>query len=367
MSHPLRYTLVGMGDATNPWVVDALPRLQTLHMAEPAAVVSNSPQALKLAQERLHIGPEQCYADVNEAYEKRRADFTIIAVPPALQEKAIELALMFDQHVFSDGPVADSIEAACRVYRNVRGIHRKKMAVHLEGRFEQAAQTLGRALADKRYGRLNYIFGRLADNVRRIEGKGRFRDEVFDPLLAESVLADFDVLRSLTRQNVKSVYSISWRAPWVETRGDSNVAVMLEMSDGVHCLYEGAKANASCLSGAGSEYFRAECEQATLELDHRSLYFLSGGGLEPPRREPLALLNQAAWGRGYAAELYCGWLSGGHEPPNTLKDYMYSAATLFAAMHSAKSGKRMDVKEYLQHHLGATRPGRSSHSGSAEE
>jgi predicted dehydrogenase len=151
------------------------------------------------------------------------------------------------------------------------------------------------------------------------------------------------------------VYAASWNPPWGEFRGDSTALVTIEMANGVHCMYEGAKANASSMNGWGNEYFRAECEHATLELDRRGIRLIGGGGTDRPRAEELPLLQRPVWGNGWLAEMFCDWLGGGDEVPNTLRDSMYSAAMLFAAVASAHTGKAVDVKAYLRKHLEASR------------
>lgn len=50
--------------------------------------------------------------------------------------------------------------------------------------------------------------------------------------------------------------------------GDSQALVTMRLENGVRALYEGAKTNAVGLNGWSREYLRAECELATLIMDH---------------------------------------------------------------------------------------------------
>ena len=127
------------------------------------------------------------------------------------------------------------------------------------------------------------------------------------------------------------------------------------MTNGVKCLYEGAKANASTLNGWGNDYLRAECRDGTLELDRRWLRVLRGGAWERPLAEDLPLRQQPAWTNAWLAELFVDWLGGGPTPPNCLDDNIQCCALLFAAIASAHTRKPVDVQAFLKKHLAATR------------
>lgn len=349
MSEPLRYILLG-ADRTSHWLRSTLPRLHALNKAQPAAVVDTNPDRLKAAQECLGLPKEHCFADAAEAMQRRRADFAIIALSTLHHEKAATLALTFDLHLLCEAPLAETMEAALRIYRRVRA-KRKHMAVVMGSRFEQDKQTLTKLVASRRWGRVNYIVGRFSENCRKAGSWGRFRHEMQDPLLIEAGVHHLDVFRALAGDSAKSVHVVSWNPAWGEYRGDSTALVTMEMANGVHCLYEGAKASATSINGWGNEYFRVECEHATLELDQRRIRVIAGGGLELPKIDEIPLLNQPAWGEAWQAELFCDWLAGGPEPPNTLSDHIRFCATLFAAVESAHLGKTIEVREYLARHL----------------
>ena len=102
------------------------------------------------------------------------------------------------------------------------------------------------------------------------------------------------------------------------------------------------------MNGWENDYIRAECEEGTLELDQRWLVVYRGGPWERPLAQDLPLLEQPAWKNAWLAELFCDWLLGGPEPPNSLEDNIQCCALLFGAIESAHSGKVVDVQEYLK-------------------
>jgi predicted dehydrogenase len=135
-----------------------------------------------------------------------------------------------------------------------------------------------------------------------------------DPLLVEGTVHHFDILRALSGADAETVYAQSWNPPWGEYAGDSTAFVTIQMTNGVHCLYEGAKANATTMNGWGHDYLRAECERGTLELDRRKLRVLREGEGGALVAEDLPLLERPAWINAWLAEMFCDWLRGGARP-----------------------------------------------------
>jgi predicted dehydrogenase len=202
------------------------------------------------------------------------------------------------------------------------------------------------------YGPLSYLVHRFTHNCRAFGSWGKLRHEIPDPLLIEGTVHHFDILRALSGANAKSIYAQTWNPAWGEFAGDSTGLISLAMENGVRCLYEGAKANASTLNGWGNDYIRAECRDGTLELDRRWLRVLRGGAWERPLAEDLPLLQQPAWTNAWLAEMYCRWLLEERDDhPTSVDDNIHCAALLFAAVESAHSGKVVQVREFLERHL----------------
>jgi predicted dehydrogenase len=346
-TQPLRYIQVGTGGFGAYWCRAFLPRLTELGKAVPVAAVDINPDALKNAQEYLGVPPERCYTDLSRALDENSADFLNIVVPPAFHEAVVDAALARDLHILSEKPIADTMEACCRIYRKVRAAG-KKMAVTMSHRFDQDKQSLEAAIKSGDYGPLNYIVHRFTHNCRRFGSWGKFRHEMADPLLVEGSVHHFDILRALCGADAETVYAQSWNPPWGEYAGDSTAFVTIQMTNGVHCLYEGAKANATTMNGWGHDYLRAECEQGTLELDRRKLRVLREGDRGALVAEDLPLLERPAWINAWLAEMFCDWLRGGPAPPNHLGDNIQCAALLFAAVESAHTGRPLHVPSFLQ-------------------
>ena len=345
-----RFIQIGCGGWGGYWLQHVMPRLiDELGTAEAAAVVDIDPETFPQAQELYHLPPDKCYTDIVRAFAENQADFAVVVVPPACHEAVIETALAHGMNILSEKPIADSMQACCRIYRKVTEAG-KKMAVTMSHRFDQDKQTLERLIKSGSYGQLDYIVGRNTWNFRKFPSFGAFRYDMDDPLLIEGTVHHFDIMRALAGANATSVHAVTWNPAWSEFRGDPQALILIEMENGVKIVYEGANANATELNGWCRDYWRAECDQATLELDNRKLRVLSD--LTGERvSESVALDERAAWQNTWLAEMFVNWLNGDAAAPNCLEDNIQCAALLFAAIESAHSGRIVDVQQYLREQL----------------
>jgi predicted dehydrogenase len=351
MTTPLRYILVGTGGWGGQWCGQFLPRLRQRGKAVCVAAVDRNPASHVNAVRDLGVPAEHCHTDAAAAFARHEADFAIVVVPPAFHEQVVDLALARGLHILSEKPIADSMTAACRIYHKVKAAG-VKMAVTMSHRFDQDKQSLQAAIQGGEFGRLNYIVHRFTHNCRAFGSWGEFRHRIPDPLLIEGTVHHFDILRGLSGADCATVYTRSWNPPWGEYAGDSTALITMEMTNGVRCFYEGAKANASSMNGWTQDYLRAECEHGTLELDRRWLRVLRGGAWEKPLAQDLPLLQQEAWMNPWLAEMFVDWIAGRRDDhPTHLDDNMQCTALLFAAIESARSGQPVDVQQYLRQHL----------------
>lgn len=345
----LRFIHVGTGGFGAYWCAQVLGRLVELGKAEPAAAVDINPDNLKNARDGYGVPESRCYTDARQAFDEIEADFAVIVVPPAHHEAISTLAIEHGLHVLMEKPLADTMEASCRIYHRAReaGI---KMAITMSHRFDQDKQSLEGAIHSGAYGALNYLIGRNTWAFRKYGSWAAWRHEIADALLIEGTVHHFDIMRGLARSNAAIVYANTWNPPWGEFAGDSTGLIIVEMENGVRVFYEGAKPNATGLNPWACDYWRAECDRATLVLDNRQLRRLSDLSGEREDEE-LPLAEQPAWLNPWLAEMFVDWLEGGPPLPTRVEDNIQCAALLFAALKSAHSGQVVDVQDFLARHL----------------
>ncbi|MDP8904857.1 MAG: Gfo/Idh/MocA family oxidoreductase [Chloroflexota bacterium] len=351
-ARPLRFIHVGTGGWGRRWSDTFLARLvMELGVAEPAAAVDTDARQLRHAQRGYGISARRCYTDLRQALAENRADFIVVAAPPAAHEAVIQLAVENGLHILCEKPLADTMPATARIYHRVQraGL---KLAVTMSHRFDQDKQTLERLVRSGQYGPLSHLAGRLLVNSRR-PGEWGFvpHGDVTHPLLIEAATHQFDIVRALAASNARRVYASSWRVGWTERDCDTTALALIEMENGVRALYEGSVSSAATRNGWQAEYWRAECRDAILELDRRRLTATRGAPQDEPSVEELPLDERPAWSNSWLAEWFVDWLSGGEPPSTTLEDNIHCQALTMAAVESADSGQVVDVKAFLERHL----------------
>jgi len=352
---------VGTGGFGATWCREFLQSSLRDGRVQVVAAVDLNPAALQNAQRYLGLPPERCYTSLEQAFAQNPADFCTIVVPPAVHEAVVDLALQHDMDILSEKPIADTLEASVRIVQKVTQAG-SKMGVTMSNRFGQEKATLRHELRSGRYGRLDYLVLRLTCNCRTYGSWGAFRHEISDPLLIEAGVHHLDLLAELADSDCEVVYAESWSPSWAEYAGPSQGLVTMRFENGCRALYEGAKSNAVGLNGWTDEYVRAECELATLILDHRGLevFDYDPAGAWATAREGsgrrIPLLRGSRWGHALLIEQFIDWLDGGDPMETNVEDNLRSVALVAAAVRSSRTEAPVNVAQLLERTLREVRP-----------
>jgi predicted dehydrogenase len=344
-----RFIQIGTGGFGGYWCSKVLPYIgKERGVAELVAAVDVNPAAHANIISSMGLDPALCYTDIRQALQEHPCDFVVIALPAHLHEYAVDLALEFNCHILMEKPLSDSMEGSCSVYRKVKQSGRK-MAITTSHRFDQDKQSLQQLVHSNIYGKPHYLIGRFTSNNRSAVNNPK--EYAHHHYLISSAVHQFDIIRSITASNAKTVYTQSWNPPWAQFKEHSTALVSMEMENGVRAVFEGSKSNATQLNGWGNDYFRVECELATLELDHRELTVRSHLGHPYPAHSRIPLKEQRAWTHPWLMEQFIDWVNGGEAPPNNLDDNIQCTALQYAAIESGLTGKLVDVQQFLHNHL----------------
>jgi len=343
---------VGTGGHGRNWCQRFLPPNVKDGLVTVVAAVDINLQALENARVFLGLRSDQCYTDIQRAFDENPADFCSIVVPPAAHEQVVDVALAHDLHILSEKPIADTLQASIRIAEKVARAG-KKMAVTMSHRFDQDKTTLRRQIRSGNHGRLDYLVCRVTCDNRRFGSWGEYRHRMKDPLMIEAATHRLDILADLADAECEIIYARTWNPPWGEYAGDSQGLAILSFSNGVKAVYESAKTNAVGLNGPGREYIRAECEGATLILDNRhiecftydpsrkSRYAREGQGREIP------LLKQPKWANAWLIEKFVHWLDGGEPMETNVQDNLQAVAMTWSAIESNRRGQPVQVQQFL--------------------
>ncbi len=271
MGTPYKMIQVGTGGFGRSWCEHFLPPNIADGLIEVVAAVDINPDALLNAKRYLGLRDDQCYTDLAKAFDEAGADFTTVVVPPAYHESVVDAALAHDMHILSEKPIADTLETSVRIADKVKRAG-KKMGVTMSHRFDRDKTTLRRMIRSGEYGALDYMVCRFTCALREYGAWGAtFRHEIEDTLMIEGAVHHLDLLADMTGALCDTIYAQTWTPPWGEYKGDAQGLVTMHFENDTRVIYEGAKTNAAGLNCWSGEYVRAECEQATLIMNHRQI------------------------------------------------------------------------------------------------
>lgn len=343
---------VGTGGFGGSWCSRFLPPNVADGTVEVVAAMDINPDALKNAREHLGLRPDQCYTDLKKAMDENAADFCSIVVPPAFHESVVDEALAHGLHILSEKPIADTMETSCRIAAKTKAAG-VKMGVTMSHRFRQDITTLRELIRSGECGELDYLVCRFTCECRTYGTWGAFRYEIPDPLLVEGSVHHLDLLADMCGPKCRTIYAQTWQPEWGQFAGDAQALVTMQCENGRRAFYEGAKTNAVGLNNWGQEYIRAECRDATLILTHGKIERLD---YDPDRKQParregdgtkVPLLEQPKWANAWLIEKFVRWLDGGEPMETNVEDNLQSVALIFAAGESSRTGRPVNVQEFL--------------------
>lgn len=344
----LKFILIGAGGFSEFWQETYIPQIE--EYAVPIAAVDISEEALKLPVKNRTVPADKCYTDARKAIEENPCDFLVLVIPPQARMQYIDLAVEYGLHVVCEKPLADTMDHACEIYVKMKkaGL---KVSVTVSHRMEQSKQSLNRLLDSGKYGPLNYIVGRFAMKRQYGADNRRWLDMPLEKAIQNNIsgglIHELDTFRGLARSNAKKVYAKVWRfVPGDGSAGGSAFA-QVEMENGVHCVLEHSGANATERNPWGHEFYRAECAYGTVTIDRENLRACCDLGYPYPGISEIPLAEQEFWSHPLIVRDFCRWVNGEDEPETGIRDNMYCCALTFAAIESARSGREIDVPEFL--------------------
>jgi predicted dehydrogenase len=304
-------------------------------------LVDISPAALAASGDFLHLPAERRFLDMTAAFEAVAADLAIIVVPAAFHPAAAVLAAEHGLDILCEKPLASTWQGCVEIARAVRraGV---KLEVVQNYRYRAPMLAMKRILDSGELGRLNYVVARFADDCRDYDAWAR-RHELPHAMLMDGAAHHFDMLRHLSGANCAQLMALEWNPPWSSSQGEFCALCILRMTNGAHASYEGNATAAGQQNAWRHEAYRAECEVGAVSVDTDQVVRINrhtrGRGLES-REVPAPM--PAHEGHAWIIAEFLDWLDGGPPPATCLEDNLHTAAMVFGAIESARTGRSVD-------------------------
>jgi len=346
---------VGVGTFGRRWCTEFLATNVADRTIEVVALVDVNPQALAFGRAALKLPESACYTDPEAAFAAHKADFCTIVVPPNFHEAIVDVAIRHGVDILCEKPIADTMEASARIARKVRDAGRK-MAVTMSHRFDQDKTTLRQIIRSGQLGKVNSVSCRYAADLREHMAWGAlFRHTMQDPLMIEGAVHHLDLVADFAGAPCATLTATTWRPDWAKYAGDTDGIVMMTFLNGARGIYEGSSSSAVGLNDWTREYVRVDCELGTAILNNREIEIFSRSDLVRQRcregqGQKIQLITQPKWLNTWLIEKFCKWLDGGPEMETHVDANLHAAALIFAGIESARTGRTVDVQEYVRAH-----------------
>lgn len=348
-----RLLLLGAGGwAKQQWIANVLPDFKD--KVKIAGLVDIDTKTLENSGNILGLQPNQLFTSMAEAFDKVRADFCVIVLPPNIHKQAVMLAVKKNVHILSEKPITDKYQDTVAVYKAVMK-KRLKMAVIQNYRYEPPILTLKKVLQESKLGEIDYIIARYASDYRQsglwdvTSGyKGYY------PLLVEGSIHHFDMIRNLSGADCKSIFCTIWNPKWSNFENTVNSLTMMEMTNGVRAIYEESSLAAGYTNQWHQEYYRIECEKGSVVVDRgdRIVRVYTRSKFGKQIIEEIPSVSALPTGHHQILNDFLDWLDGGPTPETAIENNIHSALMVFAGIASKQKNQPQLLKDYLPSDFG---------------
>lgn len=341
-----KYIHVGCGNWGNVWLTRMIPEARDV--AECVALVDINPVVLQHAGEVLGLPREALYEDLKTALQEHEVDFVSVATSIPSHPEVVKTILEYGRgcHILSEKPIAGNMEESLEIYRLVKeaGI---KFAVTFSHRYEDDKQTFEKLLHDNYGGKLNYLTSRIS--ISRTQGNTGHAIHPVEMLFIDGGIHNLDMIRAFAGCNAEEVYAQAWNIEWEKhDRGAASAFVIMKMENGVRANLEFEFGGAHTYNNWTKEYFRAECENASIELDNRRITARSMEGFPTPSVCEIPLLKGDHWKHDLIIRQFIDWMDGGPAPDVSIDESIHAMGMLYAVVESSRTGKPVNVKEFMR-------------------
>ena len=332
-----RALVVGAGGISGAW----FPRL----LQERVHIVGVVDLNLEAARGRVREYGLDCEAstDLRAMLRGTQPDFVVDLTVPETHCAVTCAALRGGCHVIGEKPMASSMAEARRMVRTAEKTGRLYM-VSQSRRWNGKHDVIRRAIAAGRIGALTTL------NCDFYIGAhfGGFRDEMPSPLILDMAIHQFDLARYFSGADPVAVYCREFNPVGSWYAGDAAASMIFEMTGGIIFTFRGSWCAEGCHTSWNGDW-RFIGDRGTIIYEHdQDPWGQVVAGTEgfhrplKPVKLPAARVKHGDM-HGALRELLA-FIRSGKQPQTECHDNIRSLAMVFAAIESAREGKRVPVR-----------------------
>jgi predicted dehydrogenase len=333
-----RVAVAGCGGIAGLWI-DALRTRDDVEIA--ALVDPVEASAKRLAN--LYDVTAPVFGDLSLALASEPVDVVCNITPPEMHLEVDLLALEAGCHVFTEKPVAPTVEEGRRIRDAARAAGRS-VSVMQNRRFDPSARAIAALVASGAIGRPAVV---AVDYFMRVDFGG-FRAEMDNPLLLDMAIHHFDQSRQLggSGNDAVRVTAIEVNPEGSPFRGNAVAVCTFERADGSLLSYRGSWATPG-LSTPWAARWRIAGSRGTVTWDGeqsvRAEAMGADGAVAPLAVEPSADSRARRTGHAGCIDEMLDAVAEGRPAETDVDDNLRSLAMVEAAVESARRRQPVEV------------------------
>jgi predicted dehydrogenase len=329
--------VVGAGSISNQWFGPLLAEA-----VEVRATVDLRPD-VAAAQVAKHGLAAEVSDDLEAMLRKHRPDFVLDLTVPEAHCGVTLAALRAGCHVLGEKPMAATMAEARRMVKAADAAGRL-YAVSQSRRWERRHDAICRTVEAGRLGRVStvncdfYIAAHF----------GGFREAMPSPLILDMAIHHFDLARMFTGAAPAAVYAKEYNPAGSWYAGDAAATCVFEMSDGIVFTYRGSWCSEGCHTSWNGDW-RIVGEKGTLvyagDGEPHGQVVAGRGEFHSVFRELDVVASPLTHPTMHGAlREMLEFLRTGRRPQTECHDNIQSLAMVFAAIESARKGRRVPIR-----------------------
>ena len=286
---------------------------------------------------------EQIFSSLDEAIANtKNANFVLDVTPPAVHREVAEKAFAAGLDVLGEKPLSESYADAVAVVEAGKKAGRTHMITQ-NYRFGPQPRTAGRLVREGLVGQPGQCDVRFYMPWADAPGTHYVTQPYM--LINDMMVHHFDLLRYVLGDNPESVQAMTWNQPWGWHAGDACHVILFEYASGLRATHTCV----GCAVGSQTSWngdWRIEGPKGSLDINgagmtynhlHRAEDKISREipGDEVPNGE-VAILDE-----------FTSSIREGRQPECNAQDNLGSLAMVFAAIQSAKEGRKVKLSELV--------------------
>ena len=332
-----RVVVVGAGGISGAW----FPVLK-LEKVTVAGVVDLDLQRARSRMAQFELDAP-AGTDLALMLKQTAPDFVIDLTVPEAHCAVTCAALKAGCHVLGEKPMAASMADARRMVAAAEKARRVFM-VGQSRRWERLHDSVRKTITAGRAGTVTTV------NCDFYLGAhfGGFRDQMASPLILDMAIHHFDMARFMAGADPVAVYAREFNPKGSWYQGAVAASCIFEMTNGVVFTYRGSWCAEGCSTGWNGSW-RIVGDKGTLvyESDQEPCGEVVAGttGFNRPLKPMRIVASPSKYPRQHGAlREMLAWLRSGTLPQTECHDNIKSLAMVFAAIESARTGRRVPVK-----------------------